>query len=369
MTDHRKIILHCGFPKTGTTALQHWLAHNQDVLLNLGILYPSNYRDSENIAHHQLNELAGNGGHCLSASLSSIISNQNNNTIFMSTEGLSNLLAAEEGGGSDFFEQIIQDLSAEGVDLELLFTVRSFDKYIRSITIQNILFDQIAVKPSIFAAHTIRALASSYSALMDLGRMRNIRLFSYSPLINRDILGHLFKSASICPDLTGSFGSVHKSPSDSIIAFFLWLNLRKISLSADFHSYLRLDESAREIIENSYLCMLASLQNKASFCSSWLPSAELIDATFSYQRMAWEKALSYRCNEIIELFTPGQLLLRKVLASDLQKLLPDALVDLDYLFESVLSAHSSIAFEQLLSRLVDHGSSVYGQDFSLQISL
>ncbi|MEM0333390.1 MAG: hypothetical protein QXX30_02925 [Candidatus Aenigmatarchaeota archaeon] len=37
----QKFYLHIGFPKTGSSALQHWLHNNNDLLLRLGIYYPT----------------------------------------------------------------------------------------------------------------------------------------------------------------------------------------------------------------------------------------------------------------------------------------------------------------------------------------
>lgn len=45
----RRLIIHAGFPKTGTTALQARLRHNERILSESGILYP----ESKNNAHHR----------------------------------------------------------------------------------------------------------------------------------------------------------------------------------------------------------------------------------------------------------------------------------------------------------------------------
>ncbi len=40
MKERRKLILHCGLPKTGTTALQLWCRQHRQALLQLGVDYP-----------------------------------------------------------------------------------------------------------------------------------------------------------------------------------------------------------------------------------------------------------------------------------------------------------------------------------------
>jgi len=49
-----KVVLHLGMPKTGTTSLQSILASKQAELAARGVIYPSQWRDEEGIAHHAL---------------------------------------------------------------------------------------------------------------------------------------------------------------------------------------------------------------------------------------------------------------------------------------------------------------------------
>ncbi|MGV6852729.1 MAG: hypothetical protein ACWA5R_11220, partial [bacterium] len=46
----KKVILHIGTPKTGTSSIQRWLYQHSETLLELGILYPRTGR--QGVAHH-----------------------------------------------------------------------------------------------------------------------------------------------------------------------------------------------------------------------------------------------------------------------------------------------------------------------------
>lgn len=60
----RQLILHAGTPKTGSTALQCWLAQHREHLLEQGILYPSNVSNPDKPKHQWLLESLrpGQGG-------------------------------------------------------------------------------------------------------------------------------------------------------------------------------------------------------------------------------------------------------------------------------------------------------------------
>ena len=54
-----KLVLHIGFPKTGTTSLQILLDQNSDSLEEIGIRYHPSFRQNGS-AHHNIGILANN---------------------------------------------------------------------------------------------------------------------------------------------------------------------------------------------------------------------------------------------------------------------------------------------------------------------
>jgi hypothetical protein len=93
----RKLILHAGTPKTGSTSLQHWLFKNRNLLLENGILYPSNVLSIQEpkhqwlvAAHHtQASEVLAMQCQLINDEISSL-SQISISTVLLSTEGLSN---------------------------------------------------------------------------------------------------------------------------------------------------------------------------------------------------------------------------------------------------------------------------------------
>lgn len=53
---NKQVIIHCGPPKTGSSALQHWFISNRDYLRSIGIMYPEHNADRNGIGsgHHSL---------------------------------------------------------------------------------------------------------------------------------------------------------------------------------------------------------------------------------------------------------------------------------------------------------------------------
>ena len=54
MNTNKRIWIHVGWPKTGTTAIQRYLAANSESLKRMGVLYPESGRYGITDAHHEL---------------------------------------------------------------------------------------------------------------------------------------------------------------------------------------------------------------------------------------------------------------------------------------------------------------------------
>jgi len=267
-----QIIIHCGFPKTGTTALQRWFAEKENKLLDSGIAYPIALRDDEGIAHHLLHHLATQGCGAVTDSIISIASNLNCNKLFLSAEGLSNILGSEDESGLSFFRPLSDRLNTRTSSTSFLFTLRRADKYLRSIIIQNILYDGLFDVPSTFALHTLSTLARAYATLADLLQLGTIKLFEYSREINQSLIEHVIECPLSLFDANASIHFEHVSPREQVVQFFIWLNRTFKRIPPDFHPYIRFHPGSQEILTH-YDSLLSEVAfSMDSFAAKWEPS-------------------------------------------------------------------------------------------------
>lgn len=139
MHSSKKIFVHCGLHKTGTTALQEAFKNHEGALRELGILYPRSGRlDTLGGGHHALAwQLTGDrrydpafGGFAdLQAELSAFDGNA-----LISSEDFETLLDAPED-----FHRLYQALSGSGREIVLVIYLRSQLAYCQSLFIENIL--------------------------------------------------------------------------------------------------------------------------------------------------------------------------------------------------------------------------------------
>ena len=96
----KRLLLHVGTPKTGTTALQRWLQGNRTHLVNHGFLYPVHGTDGEAPKHQWLiNALRQSDGAMVSEAAAEIAAEMGDlaqpiHTVILSTEGLFNHFAS-----------------------------------------------------------------------------------------------------------------------------------------------------------------------------------------------------------------------------------------------------------------------------------
>ena len=93
----RRLVLHAGTPKTGSTALQCWLDQNRQPLLEQGILYPSNVSSSAKPKHQWLIDSLRPGQDGLLTAHANLLAQElrhssagSVHTVLLSTEGLYN---------------------------------------------------------------------------------------------------------------------------------------------------------------------------------------------------------------------------------------------------------------------------------------
>jgi hypothetical protein len=359
--------IHCGLPKTGTTSLQKWLASNEGKLRELGVCYPREYRDEEGIAHHNLNTLVGHGSKYLADCIRKVAITSHAEKVIFSAEGLSNLLGKEDDYGLSFFHDLLAILRESCLEPRLLFTLRRADKYIKSIIVQNILYDGLREAPSEYAGHALSALTRVYASLSNLLKIAPVQLYSHSSVVNEQIIESIIaQPLSSCDEFT-SIQVEHVSPDESVLQFFMWLNIKGYQIPSDFHSYLRFHPGAHEILLKLKNDLFEKQDSYEDFVESWEPSAGLVDSCLRFFSMAWAQCLSYKARSSEFNNLPSFVVLRKRLSEDIQGLIPKDLARLDYMHCVAAGPYASRHFSDSLESLLSHGSSVQGQDFGSQI--
>ncbi len=167
----RKLIIHAGFPKSGTTALQAAFRENSQLLLDHGIHYP----ESVNDAHHTgIASLVGRsvGWTPIKRSeemwdyFAKQIVESKFNTILISSEFFSS-------ARPESIMKIRNDFS--DFDVEIIFTLRSLDSIIPSIYQQNLKKGAVATYPQ---------WISKKFLTVDGNLLSKPRLINHSEIIN-----------------------------------------------------------------------------------------------------------------------------------------------------------------------------------------
>jgi hypothetical protein len=356
-----KLYLHCGFPKTGTTALQKWLSTNQSYLREHGIDYPDLLRDEEAIAHHRINDLVESGAASMARDISLLYTSISQSSIFLSSEGLSNLLGSDQPSRQAFLGLLLDELTNLSIDTTLIFTLRPLESYVKSIVIQNILYDRLSCKPSTFGAYTIDALARAYQNISLLLSSKKARIFLHSMQVNQEIVDSVLKGANGCSTNQIVFGSEHISPSEILVILFMWINYHGISVSPDLYSYLRFGESSSSILEDCSKRLVATHSSNEKTFQQWEPSSDLFHAVMGYFNMAWSSHFGFKASQLPDKDDPDKAILRKIVLSDCKLRIFDVLSRLDKNYEMALDPSSHSLLTNTFTELVKAGSIEYGK--------
>ena len=130
--------LHIGMPKTGTTTIQFLLSKNEQALSEMGIIYPKQWRDDEEIAHHLLGlRMLDSSPTVVSEMISEVIdfvSRNRNSKIIISTESLTNILNWEKV--DNLVELLLKVESLMPVNLVIF--LRRIDDFLESMYLQEV---------------------------------------------------------------------------------------------------------------------------------------------------------------------------------------------------------------------------------------
>lgn len=129
----KRIVLHCGLPKTGTTALQHWCTINREELVSHGVDYPLvEVQDNISPIKH---DRTPKHGFLISAMRTGdmgpvrrAIENAAAPTLLMSTEGLSNHFYSFAEESLERFREAVAN-----TPVDLLMFVRNKETWLRSL--------------------------------------------------------------------------------------------------------------------------------------------------------------------------------------------------------------------------------------------
>jgi hypothetical protein len=282
----KALILHAGFPKTGTSSLQKWLSANLDLLHSCGIDYPYEFRDAEGWGHHDLKRVLSEGPRELAFVFLKIVRDSAYQNILISAECLCECLADEGFGSADYFPEIIMILSQYSVNVRIVFCLRELSGYIPSIVVQNVVASGLSARPSAYGAGVIDGLARAYAAIHRLLMMESVALFVHSPTINQSILGYFFSCVDAVFDPQAhSLPIVNARLPAEVILFFMWLNLNSFRPSHDFSAFIKSDSRCLVALKEMYNKAL-ELSDFSNTLNEPVPS-ELIHSSLVYLQTLW----------------------------------------------------------------------------------
>lgn len=156
----RRLIIHMGPPKTGTTAIQSFCHHNRDKLLQAGVLYPA---IGNTAAHHALsNSLRASANNPARLrgfeTMIEQADHHDHEHMLISSEGWIATLVWQPWGVEDF----CQFWEGRGYDVEFIVCIRDLPAWIESAYAQQV---KALSQPHRFNTYAQRFLAHTLSGL------------------------------------------------------------------------------------------------------------------------------------------------------------------------------------------------------------
>jgi hypothetical protein len=162
------IILHCGWPKTGTTSLQAVLFSQRELLARHDLIYPDRWRPTAGFAHHGIVKALGAPAGLASvlAELEQLAAANRGADVLIAVEGLSFQLLA---GGDRFgpVRTLLETAAASG-SVRCIWTLRRADELIRSIFLHP---GTVAGRPSLAEAMRRTRLRDLFAGMREIGRL------------------------------------------------------------------------------------------------------------------------------------------------------------------------------------------------------
>ena len=342
----KRLFLHCGFPKTGTTSLQSWLTNNPNILAKSNAVYPSVMKDEEGLGHHKLIHYALRGPEQLARALEE--GNENSGTsIIFSAEGMANILGSESVNGYTYFTRLVELLRCSYSEVNLLFTLRPVQSFMRSIVVQNIIYDRASATASELAPGIVDTLCRCYMHLNRLIPSGAVRIFLYSDSVNQEIIQFISDQAIDVSQYRSTLPALHKSGSDSLLLLFMWMNKHSIKLSSDLHGYLCFNEDARIQLDKVFAMAESLSGGFKNYMTNWRMSVDLAGSNTRFRQDLFSSIVNDSSSSARH-FNSIYSILKSHVLNDFACLVPDSIIKLDYL-NSLISNH--IVSEELGSTL------------------
>jgi len=176
------LIIHAGFPKTGTTAFQIKLDYLRDQLRDVGIFYPVGQHESGPATHHEyslgITQKTATGEELALRLIAEMEQSQLPNTLISSeafTNCLSNRLRAE-------FCNFLTTLS-NTTDVRLVLALRRMDSFMQSMYLHLAKVDEISIPVDEFLSTRWNWALNVFSALAEFQQnevVQEIELIKYS---------------------------------------------------------------------------------------------------------------------------------------------------------------------------------------------
>lgn len=342
----KKLFLHCGFPKTGTTSLQSWLTNNPNTLAQSNAAYPSEMKDDEGLGHHQLIHYALRGPEELARALAEGHEYSQTSIIF-SAEGMANILGSESVNGYIFFARLVELLQHSYSEVNLLFTLRPVRTYMRSILVQNIIYDRVPATASESASGIVDTLCRCYMHLNRLIPSGAVRIFLYSDSVNHDIITFISGKRIDDARYRNTVPALHKSGSDSILLLFMWMNKHSIKLSSDLHGYICFNEDAKIQLDKVFAMAEARSEGFINYITNWRMPVDLAGSNTRFHQELFSSIVNDN-SCLSSHFNDMHSILKSHVLNDFACLVSDSIIKLDYI-HSLISNH--IVSEELESTL------------------
>jgi hypothetical protein len=193
-----RIIIHAGYPKSASTALQDALVNSRDLLYKQGVLYPESLVGEGSTKHEdifrfvRLNKI----DYALKLLKTELDSADDIHTVILSTESIINQL---NNIGAEQWRELFKGLGALGSSLEILVVHRDADKFLKSYYKQTVI-NQSSKLVDYYGTSLVLGEFSDIPAiryLLDLERVvKNledysgvpVKVFDYSPNVVGDII-------------------------------------------------------------------------------------------------------------------------------------------------------------------------------------
>jgi hypothetical protein len=216
----RKIIIHCGAPKTGSTSFQHLLYDNRERMLKAGFYFPAvsrKKREADDI-RIMLSNLKGEGGRKKEIKqvrklIETLFEQNDVHTLIISNEGLLGKPAIK--GNKTFLPKAEESArlmaeALEGYDVQVRYFIRDFAGFLPSWYVQQVRMGNDMEFDRFVRAYNLEKAtwAPAVASLRKHFGVERVEVYDHADLV-KDAYG-LFSRAF--PDIMAALGEAGRSP-------------------------------------------------------------------------------------------------------------------------------------------------------------